>query len=277
MAPRPSHTRFISDDDDGDPLAEDDVELVTYHKVHGAEKGSRQQVREFPGQNIPLGDIAKRFRSSMPHGTSRQGIVIDGVDRKRARVDHDIDELSLDTDDKTTKTRTSHAVPKSSSLSTKGDVERTRFTGAGSGTKPHHRDQEAHPLMDSLQRTREIIGQGLGVRRAVDGQFGYSSEADGSCLLYPLEISSILHPTDNQGRILNKYGYLTINLRKVHDIILPDNEGCVISIRRSVEPQNSAGAKILVELCSPQEVEKFYRWVKALRDDIQVKVDRIPA
>ena len=212
------------------------------------------------------------------HGAGKQGINADGVDRKRARVDYDIDELSLDTDDNTAKIRTSHTVPKSTSLSTKGDVERTRFKGTGSGTKSNHREQEAHPLTTSVERAKEIIDKGLTIKRAVDGQFRYSSESDPSCLLSPVEMSFILHPTDNHGRVLEEYDYLTVNLRKAHQIILPStSEGCVVGIMRSVEPQHSAGAKIYVELYSPQETEKFFRWTKMSRDSIApVKVVRKP-
>ena len=268
---RPSHIRFKSDDDDdGDPLAEDDeVEFVPPYKVPGAKKSSQQQ----PGQGlreqkVSLMDIGRRFRSHIPHGAGKQGINADGVDRKRARVDYDIDELSLDTDDNTAKIRTSHTVPKSTSLSTKGDVERTRFKGTGSGTKSNHREQEAHPLTTSVERAKEIIDKGLTIKRAVDGQFRYPSDLDGHpcCLLSPVEMSDILHPTDGQGRMLKEYSYLTVNLKKSHRIALERyDSSCVICVTRSVEPQNSIGAKILIELPT-QEAEKFCSWVKIPRE-----------
>ena len=266
------HIRF--NDDDGDPLAEDnEVALVAYPQAHEIAQSARQPLRKPNDRNeVSLAALSERYRQ--PHtasGTRRQGTIVDGVNRKRPRPDHDLDELSQDQDDMAANIPGSRAPPKSSSLSTDGDVKRTRFKGTG--MKASQQKPETHPLETTLDRAKEIVGQGLKVKRAVDGIHRYSKETDGprECLLSVRDTSAVLSPSDGQGQILEGYDYMMVNLEKVHVITVPEErkDCCIIDISRAAEPSVSASAKLYVELSSPQGVERFCEWVAMLRENIR--------
>ena len=279
--PMRKHIRF-SEEDDGDPLAEEnEVALVTYPKTHEIVQSTQQPLQKPKDRNeVSLSALGDRYHRQ-PHtapGTRRQGTIVDGVNRKRPWPEHDFDELSLDQHDVAAKIPVSRVLPKSSSFSTDGDVKRTRFTGTR--VKANHQEPETHPLKTTLDHAKEIIGRGLKVRRAVDGCHRYSRETGGprECLLSVRETNAILSPTDGQGQILEGYDYMMINLEKAHNITVSETRDCyVIRINRPTEPSVSAGAKLYVELSSPQGVERFCEWAAMSREGMKsIPIEKKP-
>lgn len=272
---------YVESDEDRDPLAEDgDVRVVEYPE---GTTFSQQQPKSDPHHgDLPLDALKKRFQSTPrgPPGTKNLYSIIESATKKRPRSDHSDDELSADAYAENPRTRipVPHAQPKSLSLSTKGDVKRTQFTV----TKFKPRQLQKTPVRpeSDAKVAAGIIGSGLEVKRAVDGQFGFgeSTEPNG-CRLSARELSTILHPTDRQnGSILGKYSYLTINLLKAHDILVPSTpEGRIICVKRSSDITVSAGAKLYVEFSYPPDVEKFTQWVTMPRQGLNpISVSKKP-
>ncbi|RYO86388.1 hypothetical protein DL766_006964 [Monosporascus sp. MC13-8B] len=251
---------------DHDPLGSDGDDEVAFVRYSTA-SSSQQQPREGGrGRNVGIVDIAARFQrpqkvaESLPASIAsapRKGSLLGSTTQKRVRLDHDPDELALDHSRMSVKNPKARVPPASTSLSKEGDVERTRFTG----TKT--RQQQSQTAADQGERdlAAEIICSGLGVKRAVDGQYGYpgpSNEAP-ECLLSVREISHILHPTDRDRKILEQYSYLKVNLQKVHHITHSLGQGsCIVLIRRMKDTQNTAeSGRLYLEFSSLLDTEKF--------------------
>ncbi len=198
--------------------------------------------------------------------------IIDGATKKRSLLDHSVDELSVDAEeDLNPNMRVSRAQPTSPSLSTRGDVKPTQFTGT---SVKHNGPQKAPgPTKNSL--VTKPNGLKLEIKRAVNGQFGYPGRScepheSRKCFLSVREISSILHPSKQNGDPLDEYSYLKINLSKVHRIILPSTpEGCIVCVWRMAEVSSSSGPKLHIEFSSPEDVRKFSEWAKMPREGFQ--------
>ncbi|RYP50689.1 hypothetical protein DL768_003833 [Monosporascus sp. mg162] len=251
---------------DDDPLgndADDEVAFVRY----GTASSSQQEPGEVGrARNVGIVDIAARFQRSQKVAESipasiasapRKGSLLGSTTKKRARLDHGPDELALDHGGMSVKNPKARVPPTSTSLSKEGDVKRTRFTG----TKTRQQQSQAAPGQGERDVAAEIICSGLEVKRAVDGQCGYpgpSNEAP-ECLLSVREISHILHPTDRDGKILEQYSYLMVNLQKVHHIAHSlGQESCIVVIQRMKDAHNTAASgKLYLEFSSLPDTKRF--------------------
>ncbi|KAI1076289.1 cysteine proteinase [Whalleya microplaca] len=255
------HDKAI-DDSDEEPK---EVDPETLAASQGREEVRRQQ-------SHPIEHYGDRFRANRTPGTQLifdtnavKSRTVDAPEAKRKKqklMDLSPDELALSEDESVPKIPPKRHVLPSSSISKKGDITPTKFT-----TSTHSKSQAPKKTQDVSPKDSgtEIIGSGLRVKYAVSGIFKYDANDKNSpdpCVLRLREISTILHPTDQNGDILKKYSYITVNSAKFLGIQYSStSDPPMILITRSIEPTISCCGKLLIAFHSPQEHERFLKWV----------------
>ncbi|KAI8630140.1 hypothetical protein F5Y19DRAFT_55132 [Xylariaceae sp. FL1651] len=266
---------------DEDNSEDDDVDLVNPQK---AIIGSQQVQRE-PSLRRPIGHYSAYFAkgkpTSLPRPKEMFEAVVDSVERqkKSPKVHSSPDELAFSKDEIAAKRPAKRRKELSPSLSKRGNILPTVFTGASVAKPPLTINQE------EVERVKSdvdmIIGKGLRILRGTSGQCLYRADHAGDpehCFLSVREISSILHPVDHDKELLKSYAYLTVSISNVKNVIRcrePEKSRIVIVNRISVDLSVSAGSKLMVEFASLGECYKFFEWVarhnKANRTQITIK------
>jgi hypothetical protein len=254
-------------------ISEDEVDLVSTPKMS---TGSHQPKSEQPEQ-LASEDYHKHFSKGKPpvhpNPIQKFGQVINNVDAMfiRRGPDSGPDELALE------ETRPRRPPKRraglSSSLSKKGDIQRTKFTGASTANSSTTMNAQ---LDEQKRKAALIIGNGLRIERGACGRCLYQvGDAGGPeiCALSMDKISHTLRPVDQDNIFLEPYQYLTLNLWKVKSIISagpPPAKSRIVSVNyvRS-DPANSMGIKLMLEFASYQETSKFLEWATLYRESRQ--------
>ncbi|CAJ2507735.1 Uu.00g089210.m01.CDS01 [Anthostomella pinea] len=241
----------------------DIVECQPVPSVSGGQEGNAAQER-------PIGDYEGRFRkkgngSSLTLDTRANALekfikVLDNTDPKRQKIpSNSPDELAPNADDfKRVSVR--QPLQPSPSLSTKGDILRTKFNRT---KPPKPKVVEASDADRDL--AKDIVGDGLSIICGASGRYKYYQshvpEAN-RCFLSAGMISTILRPTDQAGNPLKQYEYLTVNLGNVTEIARCEqrHESNIILVAQSLDHMTGAGPKLMLELANRNSCDKFMQW-----------------
>ncbi|KAI1498523.1 hypothetical protein F5X99DRAFT_392949 [Biscogniauxia marginata] len=227
-----------------------------------------------PSHNVEY--YAARFKKSKNETRSsvvkELGNLIDKTDPKRIpakSTESSEDELAID--DKEMAERVPYKRrPVPSSISRKSDIKPSKFVHS---RPPLPTSREVLKSPD-MSRAKEIISSPLRIVRGVSGNFKYQatekSEAD-QCFLSLRQISTLLHPTDKDGNLLEKYDYLRVNLLKVNKI-LETAESCLVTVLRSMETATSSAPKLMLQFSSRDELEKFKQWITLERQHSTARI-----
>ncbi|KAI8952455.1 hypothetical protein F4801DRAFT_219654 [Xylaria longipes] len=250
---------------DGD-ITDDEVHLVNIQKG----PATLHQPKHKEMEERPISEFADRFRVTESDPKQRFSKVIDKVEKKtmkRGGPDFGPDELASDLEEVRGGRPAKRLKPFSSSLSTRGNISTTRFTGAPTG-KSSAAMERVFQVQDENKRNADlIIGAGLRILRGASGRCKYQAnyEADPNPLYLSIhEIGHTLHPVDQEKNILLPYRYLTLNLMDVSTILRVSNEeeSYIVSVQfNAVKLSNSAGIKLVIEFASKPEFSKFFQWV----------------
>lgn len=231
-----------------------DVEVVENPETEGIAHGQRFEQRQ-----QPLDAIGKHFRSSngrsanaFPTKAARTlNSVIDSTKGKRKSLGSSPDELAPKVQDMRGKLRTRPPGSPSPSMSKRGNIPTTDFTGPST----------------ELNLARDIIGGGLRVLRAASGSYKYESgKADNpdECFLRVGKISTILLPADVAGREMTGYEYCSVNYIKVNKILYSTSPTCrIVHIERSSSPMTSSAPKLVYEFQNRNDLDNFIKWAKS--------------
>ncbi|KAK8136320.1 hypothetical protein PG984_004260 [Apiospora sp. TS-2023a] len=225
-----------------------------------------------PVDLVGTDELASRFRGkptskglSRGEGVRMKMLPPSYITGKRPRSSS-VDELAGDSPITKIRPGKRHAGSSSREL---GHIDPMRFGKSANqaARKPFSRNK----MMEPVKHAKQIITSlGLQVKQAVSGEYAYPSPAGDMylpCVLRVHEVSHMLHPTDEKGNIIHQYAWLTVNLAKVKQVRYPQEKSCsIISISRAVEPAQSAGAKLHIELGSPKDVQTLLRWVDLPRE-----------
>ncbi|KAI0458004.1 hypothetical protein F5B21DRAFT_59022 [Xylaria acuta] len=255
-----------SDDD----ITDDEVHLVHPQKApanphHPTHRESEQQ---------PIMDFAERFR--VPESDPKRVFskAIDKVDKKKMKLgkpDFGPDELASGLEEVAGDRPTKRTKLLSPSLSRRGNIPTTMFTGAPTGKSSAGMERECQLVVDNKIKADSIIGAGLRVLRGASGrcqyQAGYEDDPD-PLFLSIREIGHTLHPVDQEQNFLLPYRYLTLDLKNVKAVLRVSNEeeSCIVCVMpQGLNLTNSAGAKLMIEFGSKPEFSKFCQWVANYR------------
>ncbi|KAI1377433.1 cysteine proteinase [Hypoxylon crocopeplum] len=249
------------DDSDGD------VVLVEGPRSSAASQA--QQVQQ------PIQNYAGRFQGATrltrhTVGAAKMDRIIDNMGPKKTNlksVESSPDELAPEAQDMRERVPTKRPVTPSPSLSKKGDITRTKFSGSS-----HTRPQSSKETTDELDCAAEIIGSRLRILQAISGQFAYNADKASSadeCFLKVREVSHILLPSDLDGRLMTEYSYLTVNLKKTERITLPSKPDCrIVSMFRRLDATISGSQKLIIEFQSREDLDHFVEWVTMDKEGI---------
>ncbi|KAI0005188.1 cysteine proteinase [Xylariaceae sp. FL0662B] len=269
-------------DTKGADIGEEDVKLVdskTLAVSQGRQTAQSQQV-------YPVQLFGDRFRQNgnsrvqlTPPGKSLKSGIDDTVKmKKQKRKDLSPDELALSEGETGSRMPPKRHVDISPSISRKGDIEPTKFLSSAPS-----RSQGSKKMADTSSKGRgiEIIGSGLHIARAVSGPYKYDAnrvDSAGRCVLRSRDISTILHPTNQNGEILKEYTYLTINWRKISRVEYSStSDSHIVSIIRSSELKLGILPKLMVAFPSSEELERCLRWINDTREStVPPKPKEIP-
>lgn len=253
-------------------------EIKIIDLVESDDRGSAEPIdlvrpRQTPHDTVAIDELANRF----PISRGLQGLGRgETVRSKTLKPQHlggkrprssSVDELAAG-DSPLSKIRPTKRTAGSSSREL-GHISPIRFGKSANqaARKPFGKNK----TMEAVKHAKHIITSlGLTVKQAVSGDYAYPSPAGDMylpCVLRVHEVSHMLHPTDAEGNILHQLAYLTVNLAKVQQIRYPqENTHSTISILRSAEPAQSAGARLHIEFGSPRDVQTFLKWVGVTRE-----------
>lgn len=259
--------------DDGTPLmeldnVEDDDEVKIVSGIEPVTSPKRSPVEK----HLNIEAIARRFNHPrITTSARRMELIID-----KAVVPTSIsksgesspDELAPKEQDMMKKLPTKRPVTPSPSLSKRGDIRRTIF-----GVSSHAKSQGSVVQDTAPNCAAKIIGNGLCIMRAVSGIYKYEADKAGSgneCFLKPRRLSYILLPETSDGRRLEEYTYCTINLEKANRIMYSSKQDChLVSIIRSADATITAPAKLIIELGSSEDLERFVHWAKEMKGTVK--------
>ncbi|KAI1342659.1 hypothetical protein F5Y15DRAFT_373496 [Xylariaceae sp. FL0016] len=221
-----------------------------------------------------LDHFSQRFKRPPRTPTQEFGEVIERTQAStlaKKRKPDSPDELAPTDQEMTKRRRIPGRLQPSPSVSRKGDIRPTKFSGSS----------KAHPATAKapaeVEKAREIIGNGLKITRGASGNHGYlASDVPKAeqCYLSTREISTVLHPSTSSGVELQQYAYLTINLSKVKRIVrqIGDDTGVIISYS-SADISHSVGSQTFLEFSTVDERQRFLEWVAFRRPDAEVRVE----
>lgn len=256
-----------------DDISDDEVDLINPREVlTGSPQPKRKRLEE-----RPILEIADRFKENAPPGPSEgQQVfsrVLDNVEKKMRRDTSDMspDELAPSLEEITASRPAKRSRQFSSSLSKRGDILPS-FKGVASTTKTSTTSSEFSKAVKQQQKAKLIIGTGLRILRGTSGQCqyqsGYKDDPD-PCFLSVREIGHTLFPVDQSNELLKAYRYLTLDLNAARSILWAQSDKtCWIAVVNysKVNLKNSAGAKLMIELASAQELDKFLEWANIYRE-----------
>ncbi|KAI1117198.1 hypothetical protein F5Y14DRAFT_374457 [Nemania sp. NC0429] len=253
-------------------LSDDEVNLISpLAKSAGLPRPKRKRVE--------ILEIADRFQANAPLvRLEAQRKFGDAIDEAEKRVRRGVSDMSPDELAPSKEEIAASRPPKRprnvpSSLSRRGDIQQTTFKGGNPTTRvTTTTSTELDRVVVQLQKAQLVIGTGLRIMRGTSGQCQYQSSYKGDpdpCFLSVREIGHTLFPVDQSNELLKDYTYLTLDIKRVQSILCADSdETCWIAVVKysNVDLNNSAGAQLMLEFASAQELNKFFQWVEIYRE-----------
>ncbi|KAI1818175.1 hypothetical protein GGS20DRAFT_393776 [Poronia punctata] len=234
----------------------------------------------------PISEIERNFKRRQPHQDPAQRFrnTIDMVDERRMRVEQSPDELAVDDEENMT-TRAVKRPRRSppSNPSKSGSIlpkEVKRISGA---KLPSTTNDDQAIINERLGKAKLVTGTGLRVRRGASGKCVYQSEHPDdptNCFLSIREISHTLIPVDQDDNILEPYTYLTLNIKKVLKIFIPeDQKNCfmVSVVLNGVDFVNGVGPRLSIEFEDQYTLTRFMEWVAIFNEQKAVKLEGLPS
>lgn len=256
--------------------SEDEVDVINHFKKPAV---SHQHKRKQPEEH-PIEDYASRFqRETIPTQSKALqvfGTAIDNTDKlmRHRGPDPGPDELGPSDEDNLPARPTKRPKTIASSLSSRGNIQSTKFVGASTAkssssmdTKPRLADADAQK-----ENADTIIRDGLRIMRGVSGNYRYQAmdpDAPDYCALSIREIGHTLFPVDHQKEFLKPYRYLTLDIKKTKTVVRSSHaEKCLIVavMSDSVNLSNGASPKLMIEFASELEYQQFLQWIAVYKD-----------
>ncbi|KAI1876391.1 hypothetical protein JX265_003917 [Neoarthrinium moseri] len=262
-----THPETIEDSDD-DPV----------HLVHTGSTFVRKE------QEVDGRELSNRFVRSGQHANlgllgrarAKRGATDDIVnDPKRVR-NSSPDPLAEEPTSSSNRRQTRHT-QSSPSESTRGEIKPTKFTSRAIPMAPTRRPGLKRVELPEMTVARHIVQAGFLLQAGVSGDYAYP-DPKGSlyqkCFLQLHEVSTILHPTDEDGKLIVGLSFLAVDLKRVHTIKMGHPPVPIIAIHRAVNPGMTAPPKLHLEFSSQDEVEHFSSWVRMSREErLSVKME----
>ncbi|KAI1391222.1 cysteine proteinase [Hypoxylon trugodes] len=235
----------------------------------------------------PIGDFAPQYQKNKK---TRGAIVVDnivddtesiGYRRKRkmpGNVESSSDELAPEAQDMKAKLPAKRSTTHSRSLSDRGNIPSTIFSGSSPIRSQSASVQNNNP---DWVCAKGIIDERLRIAQAVSGQFKYDARKASSgdeCFLKLGDISFILRPEDIDGVHMKRYSYLTVNLSKVKVIEYSFGLNSNLAlIDRSIDATISGNQKLVINFGYPDDLRRFIKWAELRRQDVRPpKIIKLP-
>ncbi|KAI0471087.1 hypothetical protein GGR56DRAFT_129724 [Xylariaceae sp. FL0804] len=260
--------------DDEEPSCANAPTVSASSPTHNARDQARNVISDHAGRLKRAFSPASTTVAKAEAGKAaarKMGIIIDQFtprsQQKRYNNNTSPDELAptaQDVSETSAAKRRMQYSPKS--LSRRGDIATTKFSNPGRPLSSKPNENGERPL--ARDGPTQSKGVQLHVNRGASGSYFYNrstTNRDEPCCLSLREISTILHPTDEAGEILQDLEYLTVNLQRVQSVTLPDEEAqsrcSIVKIFQSHDHARHRGPQLMLEFSTPNECQSFLEWV----------------